>query len=135
MVSSTQPRTQRVNRIITPYHKRGKLVSAHLTPELRSEYSKRSVPIRKGDTVTIVRGEHKKKTGKVSKVLRDELKINVEGITRSKTDGTKVFVPIDPSNVVITELELSDERRVKSLRRGKKTKAPKKSDKNVEVKK
>jgi large subunit ribosomal protein L24 len=120
MMKTTQPRKQRLRIYSNPLHRRKLLTSSHLSPELRKKYEARSAPIRKGDLVKVIRGEHKGKEGKVSKVVSS--RVNVEGITRSKTDGTKVFVPIHPSNLIILDLDLSDERRKNAINRKIKTK-------------
>jgi large subunit ribosomal protein L24 len=60
-------------------------------------------------------GSFKGKTGKILIVNMEKLKIYIEGIQRSKRDGTKVNVPLDPSNVQITSLELEDKKRAKAL--------------------
>lgn len=113
-MSSVQPRKQRVQLRDMGFHLRRKIVSAHLSKELRSKYNTRSIPVRKGDEVKIVRGSFKDKKGKISKVDLRSLRVNVEGITRKKTDGTVVFVPISPSNLMITEIDTTDPKRMKA---------------------
>ncbi len=92
-------------------------MSAHLSKELREKYKRRSLPVRKGDEVEIMRGEFKKKRGKVLRVDLKKYKVYVEGITRKRTDGTERLVPIHPSNLMIVNLNLQDKRRVKILER------------------
>ena len=41
----------------------------------------------------------------------------VDGASSQKQDGTKLYQPIHPSNLVITELYLDDERRNNALNR------------------
>ena len=50
--------------------------------------------------------------GKVAVVNLQTLTISVDGITVTKADGTEVPRPIHPSNVMITKLELKDEKRL-----------------------
>ncbi|MHC1586789.1 MAG: 60S ribosomal protein L26, partial [Candidatus Hecatellaceae archaeon] len=38
-----------------------------------------------------------------------------DGVTREKADGTTVYVPIHPSNLMITKLDLSDKWRSSRL--------------------
>ena len=45
------------------------------------------------------------------------MRIYIEGVTREKVDGTRVFIPIHPSKVIITKLNLDDKRRVEALER------------------
>jgi len=43
----------------------------------------------------------------------------VEGVAKKKPDGKEKPIPIHPSNVVITELSLSDNKRREAIERGK----------------
>ena len=75
------------------------------------------MPIRKGDEVEVMRGEFKKKRGKISRVDLKEYKVYVEGMTTKRTDGTERQVAFHPSNLKIINLNLDDKRRVKILER------------------
>ncbi len=123
-IISAKPSKQRKYLYNAPYHHRGKIMSAHLSKKLREKYGVRSLPVVKGDKVRILRGDPKIKfkEGKVAKVDRKKYRICVEGVTRKKTDGTEIFIPIHPSNVEIIDLNLKDKMRLKILER--KTKAP-----------
>ena len=70
----------------------------------------RSIPIRKDDEVTIVRGSSKGREGKVTSVYRLKYVIHVERVTREKTNGQSVPLGIAPSKVVITKLKLDKDR-------------------------
>lgn len=134
-VSSKQPRKQRKYRYEAPLHTRQKLVSAHLEKKLRQSYGTRSLPVRKGDEVVVLRGEFRKKKGNVIRVDLKKLKIFVDGVKRKKVSGQEVELPIDPSNVMITKLNLDDRMRKKSLQRKEKNKSNKeKTAKEVEKK-
>lgn len=71
----------------------------------------RSLPVRKDDEVLIVRGSSKGAEGKVTQVYRKKWVINIERIHREKTNGATVPLGIHPSNVVITKLSLTDDRK------------------------
>jgi large subunit ribosomal protein L24 len=101
-----------------------KILSAHLSDELKNKYKRRSFPIRKGDSVKIIRGDFKGFSGTVLSLDREKMRIYVEGVTREKVDGSKVPIPIHPSKVVITKLNLDDKKRVESLERKIKTQPP-----------
>ncbi len=116
---SKKPRKQRKFLYKAPLHLRRKLISAHLSKELRQQFKRRSFPIRKGDEVEIMRGEFKKRIGKVVKVDYKNYRVYVEGITRKRTKGTEALIPIHPSNLRIINLNLEDELRRKALYRGK----------------
>lgn len=116
-VSSKKPRKQRKYRANAPLHLRRKMMKSLLSKELRKKYGKRSITPRKEDTVKIMRGANKKKTGKIMKIDLKKLKLQIEGVEIIKRDGTKKHLNIDPSNVMITQLNLSDKLRKEKLER------------------
>jgi len=109
--SSTQPRKQRKYRYNAPAHIRGKFLISTLSKPLREKHKMRSLRVRKGDKVKILRGQYRGKEGKVDRVSVKDTKVYIENIDVQKKDGSKAFVPIDPSNVMITELT-DDKRRL-----------------------
>lgn len=115
--SSVQPRKQRKYRYNAPLHVKQKFVSVHLSKELRKKYKKRNINLRKGDSIKVMRGQFKNKTGKVDEVDLKKTRIYVSGIEITKKDGTKTRYPIHPSNLMVTELYLEDRMRQKVLER------------------
>ncbi|NJF25316.1 50S ribosomal protein L24 [Thermococcus sp. Bubb.Bath] len=117
-LNSKQPKKQRKFLHNAPLHLRQKLMSAPLSRELREKYGVRNLPIREGDKVKIVRGDFKgPEERKVMEVDLKRYRIHVEGVTQKKGDGTEVFYPLHPSNVVITDLNLDDPERKKIIER------------------
>jgi len=116
---SSKPRKQRKLLYDAPYHRLPKLMSAHLSPQLREKYERRSFPVRVGDTVKIMRGEYRGVEGKVTSVDRKRQYVYVENVTIKKADGTTKPRPIHVSNIMITQLQLDDKYRQSSLTRGK----------------
>ena len=116
-LSSKQPRKQRKYRYNAPLHLRHKFLNAHLSKSIREKYGKRSVPLRKGDEVLIMRGSFKGKKGKILETNLKRSKVTVEGINRKKADGTKVNVYFNPSNLQIEGLNLDDRKRLKLARK------------------
>ena len=114
---SAQPRKQRKWLFESPLHIKSKMVSSPLSRELRSKYNRRRLTPRKGDTIEVVRGEHKGVSGEVSKVDTKGRKVYVSGVTAKKIDGTEVERPIDASNIVIKELFMEDKERRDILER------------------
>ncbi|MEM5836691.1 MAG: 50S ribosomal protein L24 [Candidatus Aenigmatarchaeota archaeon] len=114
---SKKARKQRKFLYEAPLHVRRKLMSAHLSKELREKYKRRSFPVRKGDEVEVMRGSFKGRRGKIVRVDLKNYKVYIEGITRKKTTGAEVLVPIHPSNLKIISLNLDDKERVKALER------------------
>jgi large subunit ribosomal protein L24 len=121
IVKTSKPSKQRKRLFQAPNHIRYKHFAALLSPELRKSYGSKSLPVRSGDTVRVMRGDHKGFEGKIARVDRGKFRIYVEGLTREKVDGSTVFVPIHPSKVMITKLNLDDKWRKKILERKKKT--------------
>jgi large subunit ribosomal protein L24 len=93
------------------------MLAAHLSKELREKYKTRSFPVRKGDEVEVMRGEFKKKRGKISRSDLKKYKVYIEGMTIKRTDGTERQVAFHPSNLKIINLNLDDKRRVKMIER------------------
>lgn len=85
---------------------------------------------RKGDKVKIVRGKFKGKEGKIERVSIKKTKLYVTGVEFTKKDGAKVLVPIEPSNCILTELDMSDKKRKKIFQRQTKQENVNKVDKN-----
>ena len=109
--ASSQPRKQRKYRYNAPLHIRRKFLSAHLSRELRKQFGKRSVGLRKGDEVTVMKGSFRGFKGNVERVDISKTKVYIDGMKRKKSDGSEVQVPIHPSNVMITKLTLEDKMR------------------------
>jgi large subunit ribosomal protein L24 len=118
----TKPTKQRKMLFQAPDHIRYKLFAASVSPELRKSHGVKTIPLRSGDTVRIMRGDHKGFEGKIASVDRKKYRIYIEGLTREKVDGTTTFVPIHPSKVMITRLNLDDKWRRKILERKKEAK-------------
>ncbi len=131
---SKQPRKQRKYVANAPLHLRRKMVSVTLSKDLRKKHEKRSFPVRKGDNVSIMRGEFKGKTGKIENVDLKKMKVEIDGIYRTKKDGTKTSVKFAPSNLMIKELDLSDKKRKAALERKETKKTEKKKDDKKENK-
>ncbi|MDD4878589.1 MAG: 50S ribosomal protein L24 [Candidatus Nanoarchaeia archaeon] len=115
--ASKRPRKQRNYAYKAPLHVKQKFVSAHLSKELRKKHGKRSIGIRKGDKVKIMRGQFKGKTGAVSLVNVKQSKVAVEGIDNIRKDGTKTPYMFVPSNLMITEIMIEDKQRKAMLER------------------
>lgn len=114
---STKTRKQRKYRFNAPLHIKQKFMHAHLAQALRKKYGKRTVGLRKGDKVKVMRGQFKKKSGKVERI---DLKKNlafISDIEIIRKDGSKKLIGIFPSKLMIEELNLEDKRRVETIER------------------
>lgn len=116
-MKSKKPSKQRKALYQAPLHKRQKLVAAHLPKALRKQFGRRSLSVRKGDEVRVMRGKFKKSSGKVSKVDLKKFKVYIEGIKRKKISGEEVQVPFHPSNLLIVNPVMEDPERKKIFER------------------
>jgi large subunit ribosomal protein L24 len=117
-MKTINPGKQRKRMHNAPLHVKRKGISAHLDENLLLKYDKRSVPVVKGDTIRVMRGNFRGHEDKVAKVNIKKGIVEIEGITMSKADGNKIAKPIHPSNVLITKLNLTDRWRRRRLETG-----------------
>lgn len=112
-IASVQPRKQRKYVANAPPHKRRAMMGVTLSKELRKKQGTRSVAVRKGDKVKIVRGQYKGKEGVIERVDTKKVKVYLTGIEVNKRDGSKQLIPFHPSNTMIITLETNDKKRFK----------------------
>jgi large subunit ribosomal protein L24 len=122
------PGKQRRERYTAHSWRRHKLLAAPLSTELRSTYGRRSVPVRKGDTVRISRGDFSGVEGKVSDVDTARQRLFVEGVTREKVSGTSEKVSVHCTKVMITKLNLDDKWRADTMKESKSTASKSKAE-------
>ena len=118
MIKSKKARKQRKYLYNAPLHKKRKWIASHLEENLLLKYDRRSIPVIKGDTVKVMRGNFKGHEDKISHVNVKKQIVEIEGLTMIKADGKKIAKPIHPSNVLITKLNLTDSWRRDILERG-----------------
>lgn len=112
-----KPSKARKMRYKAPNHVRRKFLSAPLSPSLKTQHGTRTMPVIKDDTVTITKGDRKLTEGKVIKVDTKEGRVYIEGVTRTRLDGSTVQIPIRTENVMITKLKMDDDMRKRMLER------------------
>jgi len=115
--SSKQPRKQRKYRYEAPLHIKRKFLSASLAKPLRERYERRSMILRKGDEVIVMKGDIKGTKGIIEKADIKKGKVYIEGVKMKKVDGSEVSRPIAPPNLLITKLNLDDKKRQAVLER------------------
>ena len=108
---SKHPTKQRNRTERAPLHERQDQVRATLTADLREEYGQRNVRVNEGDTVEVLRGDAAGEEEEVIAVDLDDAVVHVESVTVETADGEEVPRPLDASNLRVTALDLSDERR------------------------
>jgi ribosomal protein uL24 len=108
---SKKPSKQRKYRIKAPTHVRRKMMKSPLSKDLKKKHKKKSIVVRKGDNVVVMRGSFKGVKGKVNEVKRKIYKVFIDNVVREKKDGTKVRIGLDASKIMITSLDNSDPKR------------------------
>jgi large subunit ribosomal protein L24 len=101
-----------------PLHKKRKWISSHLAENLLLKYDRRSLPVVKGDTVKIMRGNYRGHEDKISKVNVRDQTVEIEGATITTAKGTKIAKPIHASTLLITKLNITDKWRRRKLESG-----------------
>jgi len=117
-MTSIKPRKQRYMLYNAPLHKKRKWISSHLAENLLLKYDRRSLPVVKGDTVKIMRGNFRGHEDKISKVNVQDQTVEIEGVTITTAKGTKIAKPIHASTLLITKLNVTDKWRRKKLESG-----------------
>jgi large subunit ribosomal protein L24 len=117
MENSSKPAVQRKMWYNMPKHLSKRKLMAHLTSELRNRYGRRSVSVRRGDRVVILKGDFKGVEGEVMRVDRKGGRLFIEGASRENARGERVLVPISPSNVIVVKLHEDDKMRFKTERK------------------
>jgi large subunit ribosomal protein L24 len=117
-MTSIKPRKQRYMLYNAPLHKKRKWISSHLAENLLLKYDRRSLPVVKGDTVKIMRGNYRGHEDKISKVNVRDQTVEIEGATITTAKGTKIAKPIHASTLLITKLNITDKWRRRKLESG-----------------
>lgn len=113
--SSSSPKKQRKYRNNSPLHIKRRMLAVHLSKDLRSKYGTRNAPVRRGDSVVVMRGKFKGTEGKIDKVFTKQLKVTVDNAKVTTKKGNKIPVKLRPSALMIKDLNLSDKLRASSL--------------------
>ncbi|MGI0141226.1 MAG: 50S ribosomal protein L24 [Candidatus Micrarchaeales archaeon] len=116
-IQSSKARKQRKFRFTAPHHFRQRFIHVHISKELTTKLGikKRTIAVRKGDTVKVMSGAHKGKSGKVGNVDMLKGRITIEGIVRKNMKGKERFIPISSSNVYLIDLDLTDKLRQEKI--------------------
>ena len=96
-----------------PLHQRKSRLHVHLSKTLRTKLKtkKRAVLVHKSDKVKIMRGPGMGKEGRVTRVNVNRRKVFTDAVLVKNARGTEVPVALEPSNLLLMELEPTDERK------------------------
>ncbi len=99
--------------LYSPIHKKKRLMNVALNRDLRVQLKRRSLGVRKGDQVQIIKGKFKGVQGTVTEVNLKKMKIYVDNANIKKKSGGQVQVPISTAKLRITKLVTTDKSRQK----------------------
>lgn len=107
---------QRKYHYNAPHHLKQKMIASPLSKDLKEKHARNALPIRVEDTVEIMRGSHKGRTGKVSGFSpKNRRMVYIQGFEVQRRDGSKKPYPFHHSNLMITAAA-RDERRTERTR-------------------
>lgn len=117
MIKSSKPRKQRRFRYNAPMHELQRFSHSHIDKALakRLGMNRRAVQVSKGDTVKVMSGKNRGKTGKVLRVSMRKGFLYMDSLKKKNARGKEFEVPIRISNAYIIDLNLSDKMRAAKL--------------------
>jgi large subunit ribosomal protein L24 len=112
-----QARKQRKRLASRSLHQNHSLLSATLSKELRKRFNRRNLPVRKGDKARVLVGSFKGKEGEVMNIDLGKRKVYIDKVISKKRDGTEVLRAMEPSNIMLIDIDIRDKRRQAILAR------------------
>lgn len=103
-VKSKKPRKQRLALQKLKQHQLSKVFMVRLDEPLQEEWGIKRLPLRKDDEVRVIKNEMTDVEGKVLSLNRRSRTIQIEECTLEKKSGATYYLPISPSNVILTKL-------------------------------
>ena len=103
-VKSKKPRKQRSALQKLKQHQLSKIFMVRLDEPLQEEWGIKRLPLRKDDEVRVIKNEMTDVEGKVLGLDRRTRTIQIEECTLEKKSGATYYIPISPSNVILTKL-------------------------------
>jgi large subunit ribosomal protein L24 len=114
-ISPHSPRRQRKAVYEASTFERRVLMTVPLSREYRRRFRRRSVPVRKGDTVRVMSGSFVGREERVAKIDRRGYTVTLDNVTLKTGEAKLKPLPIRTSHLVITKLNLADPWRRKTL--------------------
>ena len=116
---STSPHSPRRQRkalyTATPRERRMRM-TVPLSRELRSRFHRRSLPLRKGDTVRVLSGSFEGREERVARVDRRGYRVTLDNVTLKTADEKMKPLALGVGHLVITRLNLSDPWRRRAMK-------------------
>jgi large subunit ribosomal protein L24 len=114
MTDKTSPRSPRRQRRLirrSSIHSHKRLLRCRLDETLREEYGVRSLGLKKGDLVRIMRGQFRDTEAKVQRVDYTKARVMLDAASVTKADGKEARIAMSASNLMMVKLELDDQRK------------------------
>ena len=115
-----KPNKQRKRLYQSAIHKKRKSLVAPIDKTIRKEVNKKKLTIRKGDTVKVMVGDNKGKSGKVESVDYTKTRIFIKDLKYKNNKGQEKLLPFKASNLMLTNVVLNDSKRIKLKKAPKK---------------
>jgi ribosomal protein uL24 len=114
--SPHSPRRQRRAVFNATSSERRRRMTVPLSRELRSRFHRRSVPIRKGDTVRVMKGSYVGREERVARVSRRDYTVTLDNVTLKSGEEKLKPLPIRTNHLLLVRLNLADEWRRETLK-------------------
>jgi len=114
--SPHSPRRQRKALYTADSAERRVRMAVPLSRELRGRFHRRSLPVRKGDTVRVLAGSYEGREERVAKVDRRAYTVTLDNVTLKTADEKMKPLSLGVGHLVITRLNLSDPWRRRSIK-------------------
>jgi ribosomal protein uL24 len=115
ILSPHSPRRQRKAVYEATTFERRILMTVPLSRELRRRFHRRSVPLRKGDTVMVMSGSFIGREERVAKIDRRGYSVTLDNVTLKTGESKLKPLAIKTSHLVLTKLNLADAWRRRTL--------------------
>lgn len=113
---SSSPRRQRRALYNASSFERRLRMTVPLSRDLRKRFGRRSVPVRKGDTVRVLSGSFVGREERVAKVNRRDYSVTLDNVTLKTAEEKLKPLALRTSHLVLTRLNLADAWRRRTLR-------------------
>ena len=113
---SSSPRRQRRALYNATTFERRRRMTVPLSRDLRKRFGRRSVPVRKGDTVRVLSGSFVGREERVAKVNRRDYSVTLDNVTLKTAEEKLKPLALRTSHLVLTRLNLADAWRRRTLK-------------------
>ncbi len=114
--SPHSPRRQRRAVFEATTAERRHRMTVPLSRELRKRFHRRSVPLRKGDTVRVMKGSYIGREERVQKISRRDYSVTLDNVTLKSGEEKLKPLPIRTNHLLLVRLNLADEWRRETLK-------------------